>query len=175
MKLLSNRRLIFSRPTKKNTITHLKRQPRFRGGTLELIQSLHGKFWVGVKMVQSRRHPLQQLTHAFGSYKHPFVFAPTLIPAWRPHEHLCCFRAGPRSAQERHQPRRHLHLKNATLVNGPTIDLYSRFHFYPIIPPVMYVVNAGVEARVGSDSSAVSPEASVLVCLTFLVFRFFAN
>lgn len=36
----------------------------------------------------------------------------------------------------------------------------------------MYVVNSGVKVRVVPDSSAVAPEANVLVCLTFLVFRF---
>lgn len=82
------------------------------------------------------------------------------------------FHTGLWSAQERHEPPA-APASTECYVGKPTnYQPHSRFHFYPIIPPVMYVVNSGVKARVVADSSAVSPEANVLVCLTFLVFRF---
>lgn len=47
VKLLSNRRLILVDPQKHHHPPETT--ARFRGGTLELIQSLHGKFWLAWK------------------------------------------------------------------------------------------------------------------------------
>lgn len=44
VKLLSNRRLVLVDPQKYHHPPETT--PRFRSGTLELIQSLHGKFWL---------------------------------------------------------------------------------------------------------------------------------
>lgn len=125
VKLLSNRRFILANPQKHH---HPPEKTDWFGLCMGNL--------VGVKMVQSCDHPLQQLTHAFRNYICLFTnvkpsVASTLAPP--------LFRTGFRKPRKWHKPLRQQHLRNM-LVNWPTINLTPLFFIFTQLFLLLYIL-----------------------------------